>query len=611
MFDYLPKINNLVVVKCLRVLPKSDRRKLPLVIGLQIVLALADLVAVGFVGVIVALSVSGIQSSSPQPIISNLLTFFQINELSLQYQAAILGTFAATLLVSRTLASVIITRRTLFYLSNRGAGISSEIFARLTAQSFTQLKEIPIQEAIYAVTGGTSAITLGVLSACLSLFADAVVAVVIIFGLFFLNAIMALSMLIFFGLTAGLLYKLMAHHSHKLGILQASQSVAVNGIVTEALVSYRELVVRNRRDYYSRKLQGNRLDSADVYARLQFLPNISKYLIEVLIVIGALFVSAYEFLAQDANAAIAILAVFLASATRIAPAIMRIQQSAISIKGAVGGAERTLNVIEQLKDVDFLPATSDFPEYDHHEFTPSVSLDSVCFKYPEHNVPILDKVSIQIHPGSFVAVVGPSGAGKTTLIDLILGIVNPNLGNVRISNLPPLEAISRWPGAVAYVPQDVLIINGTIADNVAFGFPLENVATDRIKAALDFAEMGKFVSELPARENSQVGERGVSISGGQRQRLGIARAVLTQPKLLVLDEATSTLDAQTELSITKTINKLRGETTILMIAHRLSTVAQADVVIYLDGGEIKASGTMEEVRAQVPDFDTQAKLMGL
>ena len=156
-----------------------------------------------------------------------------------------------------------------------------------------------------------------------------------------------------------------------------------------------------------------------------------------------------------------------------------------------------------------------------------------------------------------------------------------------------------------------MITNGTVAENIAFGFPIESVPKERISDALIFAELESFVDSLPLKAESQVGERGTKISGGQRQRLGIARAFLTRPKLLVLDEATSTLDAQTEKAISDSINRLRGSITVIIIAHRLSTVSDADLVVYMDNGLIRAVGSLEEVRRLVPDFDLQAKLMGL
>jgi ABC-type multidrug transport system fused ATPase/permease subunit len=207
--------------------------------------------------------------------------------------------------------------------------------------------------------------------------------------------------------------------------------------------------------------------------------------------------------------------------------------------------------------------------------------------------------------------VGPSGAGKTSLVDVLLGVLTQNSGSVLISGKHPLETIAKWPGAIAYVPQDVAMSAGTIKDNITLGFPDNSEDMELISSALRMAQLTNFVTALPQGLETQVGERGTKLSGGQRQRLGIARAMFTKPKLLVLDEATSALDGQTESDISTAILELKGKTTIVMIAHRLSTVRFADLVIYIDSGKISAMGTFDEVRSQVPDFEKQAQLMGL
>ena len=171
--------------------------------------------------------------------------------------------------------------------------------------------------------------------------------------------------------------------------------------------------------------------------------------------------------------------------------------------------------------------------------------------------------------------------------------------------------MAKWPGAVSYVPQDVVIAGGTIRENVALGYPSEAATDELVMSALRIAHLDNFVAELPQGIDTQVGERGAKISGGQRQRLGIARAMFTRPHLLVLDEATSSLDSETEANISDAIHALRGSTTVVMIAHRLSTVRNADIVVYLSEGTVKAIGNFDEVRMVVPDFDRQAKLMGL
>jgi ABC-type multidrug transport system fused ATPase/permease subunit len=184
-------------------------------------------------------------------------------------------------------------------------------------------------------------------------------------------------------------------------------------------------------------------------------------------------------------------------------------------------------------------------------------------------------------------------------------------GNALISGRQPLDAVSEWPGAISYVPQDVSIINGSVRDNVALGYPTDEITDELVWNSLRIAQLEQLVRESSKGLDTQVGDQGTKLSGGQRQRIGIARALVTKPKLLVLDEATSALDGQTEAAIAEAIGMMKGKTTLIIVAHRLSTVKSADKIIYLDRGRLVASGTFEELRSQVPDFDLQANLMGL
>lgn len=578
---------------------------------LQISLGFLDLLGVAAIGILGALSVSGIQSGTPGNRVNSALRILHISEFSFQTQVAIIGLGAATLLIGRTIFSIFFTRRTLLFLSRRGAQISTDLVSKLLSQSLLGIQSRTNQRALYSVTHGVTIVTNGILGTAVLLVADGSLLLVMSFGLFAVDPIVAAGTFIVFAFVGYLMYRLMNVRAKALGKKNWELSIKGDERIVEAMNSYRELVVRNRRSYYAREISKVRFELADVLAEIQFMPNISKYVIESTVILGALLISAAQFTLQDSKHAVATLAVFLAAGTRVAPAVMRIQQGAISIRNNIGSAGPTLELIETLAEVTGVPEAEDSLDLIHKDFNSNVVISELIFKYPNAIAPALNGINLDIKSGQSVAIVGPSGAGKTTLVDILLGVLNPDSGSVRISGIAPLAAIAKWSGAMAYVPQDVVISNGSIRGNIALGFPLEVGTDDLVNGALEIANLKEFAQGLELGIDTQVGERGTKISGGQRQRLGIARAMFTNPKLLVLDEATSSLDGLTEAAISEAVLGLKGSVTVIMIAHRLSTVRGADLVVYMESGRIVATGTFEEVRNQVPDFDNQAKLMGL
>ncbi len=234
----------------------------------------------------------------------------------------------------------------------------------------------------------------------------------------------------------------------------------------------------------------------------------------------------------------------------------------------------------------------------------------MTFRYPGSAEPALRDLSLSVPAGRSVALVGRSGAGKSTLADVILGVSHADTGQVTVGGVPAAQALRRWPGAIAYVPQEVMLVDDSVRANVALGLPEELVADEAVWDALDLARLGDFIREKPEGLDSPVGERGVRLSGGQRQRIGIARALLTRPRLMVLDEATSSLDAETEWEFTEVLNDLKGVTRVI-VAHRLTTVQSADLVVHLEEGAVSAVGTFDEVCSANRTFRRQAELMGL
>jgi len=605
------KWSRTLIGRSVRVLSRADQRKISVVVFFQIFLGLIDLAGVAAIGMLGSLAVRGVSSQGPGDRVEVVLRYLHLSNQTFQTQAAVLGCLAAGLLIGRTILSVIFARRTLYFLSRRGARVSSSLVSKLLSQNLLAIQARTTQETLYAVTRGVDSITLGVIGVTVTLISDISLLFVMTAGLLLVDPTIAVSTVFVFGCIGYLLYRLLNKQARKLGVNESVFTIANNEKIVEVLNSYRESVVRNRRYFYAKEIEKTKFKLADTLAEISFLPSISKYVIESTVVLGTLIISASQFLLQDASRAVATLSVFMAASTRIAPAVMRIQQGTIGIRQSLGSAEPTLTLIESLEGVEENPEATNRLDTRHLGFSPTVDIRSLSLTYPNKIVPALNKVSLEIESGTFVAIVGPSGAGKTSLVDVLLGVLDGTSGSVLISGNPPLQTIAKWPGAIAYVPQDVAMSSGTIRENITLGFPENSEDEGLIHDALRTAQLLTFIESLPQGLDTQVGERGTKLSGGQRQRLGIARAMFTKPKLLVLDEATSALDGQTESDISSSILELKGSATVVMIAHRLSTVRFADLVVYIDGGKILAQGTFEEVRRQVPNFEKQAQLMGL
>ena len=608
----LRKVINLTTTfRAIKVLNIADRKKMLLVTLVQTFLGLLDLVGVILLGLLGAISVGGVQSRNPSSQFYSILQALNISHLGFQTQAAILGLSAAFLLVFRTVVSILLTRKMLFFLSRRGSKVSSLLVSKLLNQPLLALQNHTSQELLFSVTRGVEYIFIQIIGVSIILVSDVSLLIIMALGLLALDAPTAAGTIVFFFIIGITLYQFLHVKAKETGEKNSILSIQSNEKIVEVFQTYREAVVRNRRDFYSREIGEIRNKLADAVAGNAFLPYISKYVIETAVVLGALIMGFIQFFFQDAEHAVATLSIFLAAGTRIAPAVLRVQQGLIQIRSGIGLANPTLDLIDTLLNVAASESTNDEIDTIHEGFIPTVVANSVSLTYPQSASAAISNVSVEISAGTLVAIVGPSGAGKTSLVDALLGILKTDNGHILISGLPPLECISKWPGAISYVPQDVVVVNGSIAENVSLGYPRHATEPAQITTALQIANLDKYVQTLPNGINSQVGELGAKLSGGQRQRLGIARAMFTSPKLLVLDEATSSLDAETEESISRAIQNLRGSVTVIIVAHRLSTVREANLVLYMANGGILARGSFEEVRKMVPDFDRQAKLMGV
>ena len=589
----------------------SDKLKLRLVVIFQILLSLLDLIGVALIGIIGALTINGVRSQPPTGRVNSVLEFLGLDKYDFQTQTIILSVTAVLLLVARTLMSVVITRKTLFFLSRRSAEISSNLISQVLAQPLVTIGRYSSQHIHYTLSTGSTALTLGVFGNLVSVLSDSALLIVLSVGIFIIDPMIAIFTITVFGLIMVVMYFLTNARTKKISRHFSETSIKDSEIILELLAGYREAFIKNRLGFFVDRAKSVKWDLADSSAELAWLPNISKYVVEIAFTVGTMTVAGLQFIVNDSAQAVGSLSLFLAAGTRITPALLRVQNNLVNMNGSMVRAKPTVELFNATDSRLQVPTYSSGMDPEYLGFVPKIQLQSVSFAYPESAQPTLHGLNISIEQGQTVAIVGPSGSGKSTLVDLILGIHEPSTGAVRISGLTPIASISKWPGAIGYVPQEVVLRSGSIASNVSSGFENIDPESEFVSSAIDLAQLRQFVTSLPEGVQTNVGERGSKLSGGQRQRIGIARALFTKPKLLVLDEATSALDGQTESEISDAIQGLKGKITLILIAHRLSTVMTADKIIYLEAGRIRAQGTFDEVRTAVPDFDKQAKLMGL
>jgi len=599
------------IKKVLLLLDKKDRFKLFLVLIINTFLAFLDLFGVALIGITSAILIRGLQGLAAGDQVTRFLELLNLNGLPQQSLLILLGGTAIFFFILKTILSVYFLRKTLRYMSIRNAQISSSLVSKMLNRPVEKIFSKPIQHQIYTVTGGVERLVGGAVTSLVVIASDLVLLLVILVGLMLVDPITSIGTFFVFTGIAFLLYFLLHKRVAILNTKSAYQSIYFNQKVSEGINSFRDLFIKGGREFYVNEIRKTKMQLAGYDAEIRFIPNISKYTIEISVILGIALISGIQFYLFDSNRAIAVISVFIAASTRIAPAIIRLQQNVIVVKSSLSGAKPTFELIDELNGIKELEKTETLITTNHTDFSPKVKLSNLKFTYSGAPDDTIQDISLDISEGKFIALVGPSGGGKSTLIDLILGLFAPSSGSVTISGLTPVDTIKKWPGSIGYVPQDVFIENSTVKENICLGFNPESVPDDLVWKALQLADLSDFVKGLDGQLSYRISDAGKNLSGGQRQRLGIARAILTKPKIVIFDEATSALDAETENRVSESILKLTGECTVIFIAHRLSVVRSADMIYYIDKGRIINQGTFDELRSINADFNNQANFMGI
>jgi len=596
----------------------SDRRRLILITVAQLATGFLDLAGVLLIGIVSVVSAAAVSGAPLPAIVQSAITTLGLQDRDPVALSASLVAIAAVALISKSALSAVLARVTFRFLANRQAQLSARLTAELLSRPLLAIQARASQDVAYGLTIGTQAATVGILGSASSALADIGLLAVLGIGLTTIDPVVTVFAVVFFGVLAVVMQRLLAGWATRMGHESTQVDIDSYVAIQEAITSYREVMVSDRRGLYVDRIQNLRWRSAEIGADSQFISLIPKYVFESALVVGALALAVSQVITKDINAAVGIVAVFLVAGSRIAPALLRLQVTSLTIRRSEAPATRALTLANDLDaETTHKPARFDAAAWrnrvasGHPDFVPSLAVTGIRLTYPEATAPAVDDVSFAATPGTSVAFVGSTGAGKSTLADALLGVVAVDDGTVLIGGLPPAQAIARWPGGIAYVPQEVALVNGTVRENVALGLPPSAIEDKAVWSALERAHLASFMQDNREGLDTLIGENGMKLSGGQRQRLGVARALFTRPRLLVLDEATSALDAETEESISAMMRELEGDVTTVTIAHRLATIRHCDLILYLEDGRVTARGGFDEVRAQSAAFDRQAQLLGL
>lgn len=473
-----------------------------------------------------------------------------------------------------------------------GADISNSIYERTLYQPYAIHVARNSSEVISGISNKAHMVIYGVIVPVLTLLSASFMLVTILIAIFYVEPIIAI--LAFGGF--GSIYAIIIWLTRKRLLMDSQcisrESVNVIKSLQEGLGGIRDVLIDGSQATYCkiyrtadqslRRAQGSNL----------FVSQSPRYLMEAL---GMLLIAVLAYTLADSvdgvTKAIPVLGALALGAQRLLPVLQQAYSAIVNIRGGQAPLQDTLELLDQpLPDYISLPTAKPLP------FQKSISFNNVSFRYNNDTPWILDSLGLTIAKGARVGIIGTTGSGKSTLIDIVMGLLLPDSGQLLVDGEPVTSANSRsWQAHVAHVPQAIFLADSTVGENIAFGVPKDEIDFQRVRQAAMQAQISEFIESLPEGYQTSVGERGVRLSGGQRQRIGIARALYKQSDVIIFDEATSALDSETEEAVMDAIERLSQNLTILIVAHRLTTLKNCNQIVQLDNGRIKKIGTYKEV----------------
>lgn len=597
------------VRRSLGFLTKRERVTYFFLIGLRALAGLLDVFGILLIGFLAGIGAT--QLGDPSAPTTKFLGF----ELpKLDEQALVwLVLFVLAVFVAKALLAITLTKALTAFIAKVESENALKIASYVLNSSLSEVQKLSKAEVQWAVTGSTTFAFTGLLNSVATLITESILLVLVGATFIFVDPVAAVAVTAYFALVILLIQFVIGKSLKRAGTDSAEGTVDSTRAINDTLDTFREISVLSKQELFLDRFDIARTRVARSGGMMAFLGGMPRYVVETSLILGVVLFVGVLFLTGQLATGLVTIGVFLTGGVRIMASLLPLQNAVAQMTNHVEQsklAHRLLALAET--DLATTAATKAQPVPElamSKDGGLAVVVDDVDFTHTGNEERTLHSISLTVTAGSHVAFIGPSGAGKTTLVDLLLGLVKPDSGSVRIGDVEPSLLRTSTPGLISYVPQKPGIVTGTIAENIALGVEPDLIDYERIAEVIDDAHLGEFIASLPDGVQTSVGKQADALSGGQVQRLGLARALYTRPRLLILDEATSALDAGSEAFVSASLSKLGKGVTVIVIAHRLSTVQHSDVVHVVEDGRITASGKFSALRKTVPMVAEYVKLM--
>ncbi len=591
------------IKKILYILPDGDYIKLSLLLVMMMIAAGLEVIGIGMIPAFVSFIAAPERVLQYEPLIGlwELLNITTDRDLLIYGSVALVGIFilkgAYSLLFNYTEAKYIFNRR--YLLSHRlmNSYMQAPYTFHLGRNTSELLRNTNIEVGI---------IINSVLSTLLKISREGLMALSILLFLLIMEPLISLMVIFFSGIGAGSFLLLTQKKVKKFGEQEQVHRRNMIQAVQQGIGGIKDARVLNREKYFADQFKTEARESSLLQTYIHYIKQIPKPVVETTAVLCMMLISAIMvWQGRSMAAIIPILTLFAMATVRLMPAVQQLSALYTGLRYNVVALDPVYDDLKELEKYN-KNFVADRQKQEPVQFTDSIEANNIVYRYPGAVEKVLDQVSFTVPAGKAIAFVGESGAGKTTIVDIILGLLTPVSGTIKVDGLDIQERLSAWQKNIGYIPQTIYLADDTLRNNVAFGIPEDNIDDDKVTRAIQSAQLNEMVARLPDGLDTLIGENGTRISGGQRQRIGIARALYHDPQVLVMDEATSALDNITEKEITFAIESLKGRKTVIMIAHRLTTVENCDILYLMKDGKIVDQGSYDSLVSSNSEFREMA-----